>query len=259
MEVGDIMGVLGGLRYVLIALNMAIFLYAWFTLRKAAEAKAQSGAVDDDECNVVLLVTAHPDDEVMFFLPTLLQLRQQGREVYLLCLSKGREEGTVREKELEHSCRGLGLHGPLVGPFRDGPDERWPAPLVAAWVDKGVAAAGGRVRAVLTFDAGGVSGHPNHAACSAGVRAWQQGPGGGGAVLELRSAALWAGKYLGSLGAAATLLLQSEPDACFYVPGQPLALWRRMRESYSSQLTWYRQLYALASRYAVINSYTLVH
>lgn len=37
----------------------------------------------------VLLVIAHPDDECMFFGPTIFRLCEQGTEVYLLCLSNG--------------------------------------------------------------------------------------------------------------------------------------------------------------------------
>lgn len=37
-----------------------------------------------------LLVTAHPDDECMFFAPTVLQLVESQAAVYLLCLSTGR-------------------------------------------------------------------------------------------------------------------------------------------------------------------------
>ena len=38
----------------------------------------------------VLFVTSHPDDETMFFGPTMLQLtRQEGTRVMLLCFSRG--------------------------------------------------------------------------------------------------------------------------------------------------------------------------
>ena len=37
----------------------------------------------------VLLVTAHPDDECMFFSPTILNLRRSST-VHLLCLSTGK-------------------------------------------------------------------------------------------------------------------------------------------------------------------------
>lgn len=37
----------------------------------------------------VLLVTAHPDDEAMFFAPTIHRLQQQGAAIQILCLSNG--------------------------------------------------------------------------------------------------------------------------------------------------------------------------
>lgn len=39
--------------------------------------------------DIVLFVTAHPDDECMFFAPTILSLVKEGYCVYLLCLSAG--------------------------------------------------------------------------------------------------------------------------------------------------------------------------
>jgi len=39
----------------------------------------------------VLFVTAHPDDECMFFAPTILTLTRSGQyDVFLLCLSSGK-------------------------------------------------------------------------------------------------------------------------------------------------------------------------
>ena len=38
----------------------------------------------------VLLVTAHPDDEVIFFASTISALHASGREVFLLCLTNGK-------------------------------------------------------------------------------------------------------------------------------------------------------------------------
>lgn len=37
----------------------------------------------------VLLVTAHPDDEAMFFAPALLSMASAGVQVHVLCLSTG--------------------------------------------------------------------------------------------------------------------------------------------------------------------------
>jgi N-acetylglucosaminylphosphatidylinositol deacetylase len=58
-----------------------------------------------------LLVTAHPDDECMFFSPAILHLRRLGVEVVILCLSRGNFDGLgeTREKELLKSASVLGV------------------------------------------------------------------------------------------------------------------------------------------------------
>jgi N-acetylglucosaminylphosphatidylinositol deacetylase len=40
----------------------------------------------------VLLVTAHPDDECMFFGPTLVALRKKNCRIFVLCMSRGESE-----------------------------------------------------------------------------------------------------------------------------------------------------------------------
>ena len=72
----------------------------------------------------VLLLTAHPDDECMFFAPTLLGLAAQQEprgtassnkrntyELYSLCLSTGDAEGLgeTRKRELARSLDVLGI------------------------------------------------------------------------------------------------------------------------------------------------------
>lgn len=38
----------------------------------------------------LLMITAHPDDETMFFLPTIVHFRNNGYEIHILCLSSGK-------------------------------------------------------------------------------------------------------------------------------------------------------------------------
>lgn len=47
-----------------------------------------SSATDGAEVRA-LIVTAHPDDECMFFAPTIIQLVELNASVHLLCLSEG--------------------------------------------------------------------------------------------------------------------------------------------------------------------------
>ena len=62
----------------------------------------------------VLLVTAHPDDECMFFAPTIqaIQRHDPTVELFSLCLSMGDADGlgAIRKKELEDSLDVLGFH-----------------------------------------------------------------------------------------------------------------------------------------------------
>lgn len=58
-----------------------------------------------------LLVTAHPDDECMFFTPAIRAAIHAGERVHLLCLSSGNHDGlgAMRRRELERSCAVLGI------------------------------------------------------------------------------------------------------------------------------------------------------
>lgn len=53
----------------------------------------------------VLFVTAHPDDEIMFFFPTISAIAKD-YHTHILCLSHG---ATEREAELGEVTRSLGL------------------------------------------------------------------------------------------------------------------------------------------------------
>jgi len=60
----------------------------------------------------LLLVTAHPDDESLFFAPTILALANKPAvNLFHLCLTNGNAEGlgSIRKTELERSLDVLGL------------------------------------------------------------------------------------------------------------------------------------------------------
>ncbi|CAL1699298.1 unnamed protein product [Somion occarium] len=66
--------------------------------------------------NNILLLTAHPDDECMFFAPTILSLtkyhvNEKRPNLYSLCLSVGNAEGlgNIRRDELQRSLDVLGV------------------------------------------------------------------------------------------------------------------------------------------------------
>jgi N-acetylglucosaminylphosphatidylinositol deacetylase len=163
----------------------------------------------------IILLIAHPDDEAMFFAPTLLALTDPalGNHLKILCLSTGNADGLgeTRKKELVESALKLGVRKKEDvfvlddGRFVDGMDQKWNtteiaqllaeafAPAVAnpqtaaASPPKGKAAANVKAKksragqepvldkpsatidVLITFDAAGVSNHPNHGALYGGA------------------------------------------------------------------------------------------
>jgi N-acetylglucosaminylphosphatidylinositol deacetylase len=83
-----------------------------------------------------LFVIAHPDDEAMFFAPTILFMHDRS-QLHLICLSSGNNDGLgkVREKELYKSCAVLGIPEERVRVYdedglQDGMRNHWDSTLV---------------------------------------------------------------------------------------------------------------------------------
>ena len=212
-----------------------------------------------------LLVVAHPDDETMFFAPAMLCLART-LELHVLCLSTGDFDGlgARREAEMPKACACLGvppdrvrlLDDPLL---RDGPCEEWPAERIARLVDAELQERS--AERVLTFDAHGISQHPNHVSVHRGVMLLaaerRARPAAPLRVYELRSHGL-VRRHLSVWDVPLTLLvwwlrrlLGADDIVC--VSLRPWAVHRAMRE-HRSQYVWFRKLYILVSRYVWVNT-----
>lgn len=207
----------------------------------------------------VALVIAHPDDEALFFWPALMEMKAAGASLSILCLSTGNADGlgTTRTLEMKRSAERLGISAEALtilddAELPDGMQSDWSPEVVAARVRDFVIGQGRDV--VLTFDDGGVSGHPNHVATSRGVqRALDEG---GDAmskvrVLMLESVPL-SRKYFGPLH----LLALGEPrTGTFTSTSNEFLESFRALAVHKSQLVWYRVLFAFFSRYAYVNTF----
>ncbi|CAD6580260.1 MAG: N-acetylglucosaminyl-phosphatidylinositol de-N-acetylase [Tremellales sp. Tagirdzhanova-0007] len=116
-----------------------------------------------------LVLSAHPDDESMFFSPTIISLVSSGWSVRALCLSSGNDSGLgmEREKELFASYEVLGLERDDVDlvdhpGLQDSPLNIWDPRLIASLVASNLAKH--PVSLLITFDEDGISRHPNHMA-----------------------------------------------------------------------------------------------
>ncbi|XP_008569027.1 PREDICTED: N-acetylglucosaminyl-phosphatidylinositol de-N-acetylase [Galeopterus variegatus] len=205
-----------------------------------------------------LLVVAHPDDEAMFFAPTVLGLARLRHQVSLLCFSTGNyyNQGEIRKKELLQSCDVLGIPPSSVmiiddRDFPDDPGAQWDTEQVASVLLQHVEVNG--ITLVVTFDAGGVSGHSNHIALHAAVRALRlEGKlPKGCSVLTLESVNVLR-KYISLLDLPLSLL--HIHDVLFVLTSEEVAQAKRAMSCHRSQLLWFRRLYVVFSRYMRINS-----
>lgn len=119
----------------------------------------------------VLILTAHPDDETMFFAPAIISLVAMGASVSGLCLSNGDAAGLgrIREVELTSAYATLGVPFEAVNVIDDpvlpdGMHLDWPQDRVVGYVRDHLLAHG-PFDTLLTFDKHGVTYHANHVAC----------------------------------------------------------------------------------------------
>jgi len=139
---------------------------------------------DADPPRGLLAVFAHPDDESFGAGGTLALAASAGIPTRLVCATNGDLGGgdgaremdpEVRRRELRCAASAMGIGEPIFLGYRDSGMEGWPKPAgCLALADPGevverVAAVIRRLRpaVVLTFDPGGIYGHPDHVAISA--------------------------------------------------------------------------------------------
>lgn len=193
----------------------------------------------------------------MFFVPAIIGLQRSGHDLFVLCLSTGNAEGLgpVRQQELTRACGILGVPVDHVecldhSELQDGRQTCWPAETVQEFIAQ--AAFKLHPDLVLTFDAGGVSGHPNHRACHQGARRWlTQHPKS--KLMCLDTVGLLR-KFVGPLDTVSAIcqhfLNSSQSTFCSW---QPWLVWQAMA-AHHSQFVWYRRLFIVFSRYTFVNT-----
>ncbi|SPQ22994.1 639a7789-5f66-48dc-94c0-d87af1cab84a [Thermothielavioides terrestris] len=225
----------------------------------------------------LLIVTAHPDDECLFFSPSILGVLDRNRAITggLLVMSTGNNYGLgdVRKKELQGSCKALGIHSERCvamdhPELQDNPRVWWNTELIESIVHEHVKK--WQIDAILTFDEGGVSGHLNHRAVSAAVRNYAATNPDAPAAFTLTTTSLlrkytflgdlpltalpFAWRILGALSYPATT---ADPkDGTRALVANTWNRYLKTRHAFAqhpSQYTWDRHLYMVVSRYVWFN------
>lgn len=237
----------------------------------------------------IVLLIAHPDDEAMFFAPTLLSLTRPhlANHVKILCLSTGNADGLgeTRKKELEKSAVLLGLRSDQDviilddARFQDSMTTTWRPKLISDFLTTALApkmakmpadkAPEANIDILITFDAHGVSSHPNHKSLYDGaktfIRTLMQRHTGWETPVKLYTlhSTTVLRKYVSILDSPATIIscgarkkeAGAYPTPLLFVSGvSGFAQARRaMTTGHKSQMVWFRWGWIFLSRYMVIN------
>ena len=239
------------MEYVYIFLSIILLLIIRYYISRRIILK--TGCLDGN----TLIVTAHPDDECMFFAPTILAISNISQNLYILCLSNGNYYGIghKRKSEFFKSLRILGIpieNGILIDNPRllDGPNNSWDVKVILDIIARISQTL--EIKNILTFDQYGVSGHKNHCAIAQAI--CRDDPRLSNVnVLFLETVDI-CHKYLGML---ATLWVLCMPNNSLTFTTNLAGLLKIHLAMYShhSQYTWFRILYILYSRYVYVNQY----
>ena len=108
----------------------------------------------------VLLLIAHPDDEIMFWTPTIKYLLSKKIQLKILCLSNGNYNGLgdLREVEFDNVSRELNLFNNVilnVPELQDDITKKWDSSKVAEMIDEFMRK-NNDIKTIITFDGNGV-------------------------------------------------------------------------------------------------------
>ncbi|CEP61323.1 N-acetylglucosaminylphosphatidylinositol deacetylase LALA0_S03e00298g [Lachancea lanzarotensis] len=205
----------------------------------------------------VNLVIAHPDDEVMFFAPTLMQLDallDSGVPVRVFSMTNGGADGLggIRAHELQESIELLMRRKhPLVKvlDFADGMQEKWDLTATANSLKSLVT---DTIPAFITFDDRGISNHVNHISCYYTVKQLR-GHYSKGLYFRLLSKQWFLQKYTAFVPA---LLYghKSSQEIVFVSDFKTYLLsFATMLNAHVSQMVWFRYGWWMFSNYVYAN------
>ena len=150
------------LKYIIILINF----YILYILYKKKQ-KGKPKRLEENKNKQILLLTAHPDDEIMFFYPLIKYLKSEGFSIHILCLTYGQlgkdKSSKIRKEEFQKVMKTLSIskfkivNSPEI---LDSMQMKWDNKEISKYVDKYILDE--KINCVFSFDKYGVSGHCNH-------------------------------------------------------------------------------------------------
>lgn len=221
--------------------------------------------------NLTMLVVAHPDDETMFFGPTLLNLVHDNKFILILCLSHGNANKLAeqRQRELESVVKALGPNVMLKlindTNLPDSMSTSWNVNRVNRYIEQYINEHESPIQTIVTFDSYGVSGHINHRSLYRAVRKFKNNSKDLSLnILTLKSVSL-ARKYTSYFDSIMTIVqnyLSRNGDKLtitLALDTSGFSNLKRILSLHRSQMNaWFRQMYMIFSRYMFINDLELL-
>lgn len=221
--------------------------------------------------NTTMLVVAHPDDETMFFGPTILNVLENDKPLVILCLTNGDSEGqgSLREQELKNVADSLGslvkLRLVRESVLRDGMDESWPVEDIVLHIESHIRDCNCSIGTIVTFDSHGISGHANHHSTFLAVEKMsRKSEGRHMNYLSLQSVPVWR-KFTSFLDSVLTISYTNGFLKTTHRESITLAIemssyprLTRILRMHKTQMLWFRQFYMVFSRYMFINDFVLL-
>lgn len=200
-----------------------------------------------------LIVIAHPDDESMFFGPTIIRLKNQAKNLLIVSLSRGDYygDGDVRTLELAAAAQVFGIDDVCIiddPRLMDGAN--WDLNVIQELIEPIVQ--NEKVKNVITFDDYGVSGHSNHRSVHRSLKLLPDTV----QVYYLESVSIFR-KYLAVIDVLITIFLHSLRPRNSSIQLASVAETTTIMTAlgkHSSQMVWFRKLYMMFSRYMIVNT-----
>jgi N-acetylglucosaminylphosphatidylinositol deacetylase len=189
----------------------------------------------------IILLTAHPDDEIMFFYPTIKNIIKENN-IHLICLSNGNYEriGNIREKELYCLCKNIGINYLTINNFEDNIKKFWDTNKIESFINSYIKE--NNIDTIITFDDKGISYHPNHISCYFGIQNIKDID-----IFILESLYLYR-KYLSIFD-----IINIEDNEIIFYNFNIFEVYYYMIH-HLSQMKWYRFFFILLSRYSYYNT-----
>lgn len=215
---------------------------------------------DAKKIKSVMLLIAHPDDEIMFWSPTLKKLTSLGVKVKVLCISNGNYDGIghIRTEEFKSIAKNLHMEDNVILNIKELQDDitkKWEPKIVSEQITNFIKS-NDDIDTILTFDENGVTKHPNHISCFDGLVHY---------IKENREKLKEKGTNIFLLDSFNPLLQYTffVPFWTFFFKENGFFSWNflfsyKFMKIYQSQFNFMRKLHVILSSYSYCNSYTKI-